>query len=148
MMRQPFTSVFENLVGEWCLEREVSTGESLQGAAVFTAVSKLSLLMHEEGELQLQSGMFIHATRDWYWHLHKTDELSVTYDEMRLQNYHSMRMSFRVDEWLGNAEHLCGEDIYSGSYAFWCDRFKIHQRVKGPKKNYSIISRYRKLYSK
>jgi len=147
-MKQSFNSVFGNLVGEWYLARTVSTGETLTGKAVFKPLSELCLLMHEEGELELQNGTFVHASRDWYWHLPQADQLAITYDKCGLENYHAMEMVARCGRWFGEAKHLCGEDVYSGSYMFSNDGFEINHSVRGPQKNYSLISRYGKFYSK
>ncbi len=143
-MSHQFETYFKSLAGSWALERKISTGETLNGKAVFELVSSTAFLLHEEGELKLLSGLEIPASRNWFWHLSDNTDLEITYDEARLQDYHLINLHKREDYWIGSAQHLCGADLYSGEYLFSEDRFEITQTVKGPQKDYFVISIYSK----
>lgn len=143
-MSQAFETYFKSLAGSWMLKREISTGETLIGRADFDMISKSVFLMREEGQLILQNKVEIPAARTWYWHLCDGDMLEVTYDEARDEKYHLIGLEYSKTGWQGKAQHLCGSDLYSGDYAFFEERFEITQTVKGPKKDYTVLSIYSK----
>ncbi len=143
-MSQQFETCFKSLAGSWVLEREISTGETLSGKAVFERISNTAFLLREVGELTLLNGSSIPASRNWFWYLSENSVLEITYDEARLQDYHLISLSSEDDGWTGSAQHLCGADIYSGEYCFFNNSFEINQTVKGPNKDYSVTSFYSK----
>ncbi len=143
-MSQEFETYFKSLSGSWNLKREISTGEKLIGKADFECISKSAFLLREEGELTLKSGAQIHASRIWYWHLSVNQTLKITYDELRQQEYHLVRLKHVSDKWRGEAQHLCGSDLYSGEYLFCKKGFEIRQTIKGPNKDYMVLSHYSK----
>lgn len=143
-MRQAFEARFKSLAGSWRLKREISTGERLEGKAVFEAISDTAFLLREEGELVLLNKAQIPAARTWFWYLCDGEVLEVTYDEARLEKYHLINLVRCETVWYGEAKHLCGLDIYSGEYEFFKDHFEIRQTVKGPNKDYSVFSVYHK----
>lgn len=141
-MHQAFETRFKSLEGSWRLKREISTGETLEGKAVFEAISNAAFLMREEGQLILLNKVQIPAARLWYWHLCDGDILEVTYDQTRLETYHLVNLERSEIGWHGEAQHLCGSDLYSGEYSFNENGFEIIQSVKGPKKDYLVRSIY------
>ena len=141
-MISEFANIFNQFAGVWSLERKISSGENLNGKAVFERVSHTVFLLREEGELTLQNGTSINAARDWYWHLLSSQELEITYDETGQEKYHLLDLSLKNDNWLGSSDHLCGDDHYFGSYKFDINSFQIKQTIKGPNKNYSVESNY------
>ena len=143
-MSQKFETTFKSLSGSWNLKREISTGDTLIGKAVFEPVSDTAFLLREEGELALSNGQNIQASRNWYWHLESVSTLEITYDALRVEPYHLVKLSKSEICWSGRANHLCGEDNYLGDYQFFEDRFTINQSVRGPNKNYSVASSYSK----
>lgn len=143
-MNLQFETLFKSLAGSWSLERNISTGEKLNGKAVFESISDTAFLLREEGELKLLNGTVIPASRNWFWHLLNNSTFEITYDEDRLQDYHLLHMSQAEECWSGSSKHLCGEDLYSGMYRFFENRFEITQMIKGPNKDYSVSSIYSK----
>jgi len=143
-MSQSFESYFKSIAGSWLLEREISTGETFHGKAVFEHISKSAFLMREEGQLVLSDKKEISASRNWYWHLSDENTLEITYDEAALQNYHLLSLDKFKAGWCGTAKHLCGSDLYSGDYKFYEKRLEITQTIKGPKKSYVVSSIYSK----
>lgn len=143
-MRQAFEARFKSLAGSWRLKREISTGETLDGKAVFEAISNTAFLMREEGQLVLMNKAQIPASRSWYWHLSDENTLEITYDEARLEEYHLVNLISSESGWHGEAQHLCGSDLYCGKYSFKENGFEIIQTVKGPKKDYTVRSFYSK----
>ena len=143
-MDKLFEIYFKSLIGSWVLERKISTGEIFNGKAVFESISNTAFLLREEGELILLSGATVPASRNWFWHLSKNAVLEITYDEAKLQDYHLINLSHDDACWTGTAQHLCGDDIYSGEYQFFENSFEIIQMIKGPNKNYRVRSTYSK----
>ncbi len=143
-MRQAFEARFKSLAGSWRLKREISTGETLDGKAVFEAISNTAFLMREEGQLILLNKAQIPASKLWYWHLRDGEVLEVTYDADRHKTYHLVKLATSEKGWQGEAQHLCGSDLYSGEYSFKENGFEIIQTVKGPKKDYTVRSFYSK----
>lgn len=143
-MCQAFEARFKSLEGSWKLKREISTGETLDGKAVFEAISNTAFFMREEGQLILMNQTQIPASRNWYWHLSDENTLEISYDAARLEEYHLVNLISSQSGWHGEAQHLCGFDLYSGEYSFYENGFEIIQTVKGPKKNYTVRSSYSK----
>lgn len=143
-MSQLFEIYFKSLTGSWSLKREISTGETLYGKAVFEIVSGTAFLMREEGQLVLSDKKEISASRNWYWHLSEKNTLEVTYDDARLEAYHLLNLVKSETCWAGSAQHLCGSDLYSGDYKFYKKRFEITQTIIGPQKDYTVTSIYSK----
>ncbi len=143
-MSQEFETYFKLLSGSWNLKREISTGEKLIGKADFELISKSAFLLREEGDLTLVSGAIIPASRNWFWHLSKFRTLKITYDEACDQEYHLINLNWDSDRWFGEAQHLCGSDLYTGEYRFYDYGFEIKQIIKGPNKNYEVLSAYSK----
>ncbi len=142
-MSEGFDAYFKSLAGSWSLERTISSGEKLNGKAVFEIISDTAFLMREEGELTLLSGASIRASRNWYWHLVDNKRLEITYNAERDQDYHLIALRYEEGLWRGQAEHLCGADLYEGYYQFCNNQFEIKQTVKGPAKDYRICSIYK-----
>lgn len=143
-MHQAFEARFKSLAGTWNLKRKISTGETLNGKAVFEIFSDTAFLMREEGQLILLNKAQILAERTWHWHLCDGEVLEVTYDEARLETYHLVKLVRYEKDWHGKAQHLCGSDLYCGEYSFYENGFEITQTVKGPKKDYTVRSVYSK----
>ena len=143
-MSQEFEATFKSLSGLWNLKREISTGERLVGKADFEFISKSAFLLREEGDLTLANGVTIAASRNWYWHLSESQILEITYDKTRDQDYHLIHINRDWKSWFGEAKHLCGADLYSGEYRFYENGFEIKQAIKGPNKDYTVVSRYSK----
>ena len=143
-MSQEFETTFKSLSGLWNLKRDISTGETLIGKAVFESISDTAFLLHEEGQLVLMNQTQIPASRNWYWNLSDENTLEITYDEARLEEYHLVNLISSESGWHGEAQHLCGSDLYCGEYSFKENGFEIIQTVKGPKKDYMVRSFYSK----
>lgn len=142
-MSHSFDAYFKSLTGSWFLERKISSGETLNGKAVFEAISDTAFLMREEGELTLVNGSRINASRQWYWHFNNPNTLQITYDAAGHQDYHLIALRYKQGLWRGQAGHLCDADLYQGYYQFCNNQFEIKQTVKGPAKDYRICSIYK-----
>ena len=46
--------------------------------------------------------------------------------------------------WMGEAEHLCGRDIYRARYRLGVDELRIDHRILGPAKDYLLNARYQR----
>ena len=138
---------FDHLAGEWQLEREISSGETFAGKALFSANASGSMALTESGALILESGDEVSASRKWIWSL-SNHELLIEFAESPPRPYHLIPLQPSNNGWQGKAEHLCIEDNYDGEYFLSDDLLLVSQKIKGPKKDYSITSRYTRAYSK
>lgn len=120
--------------GRWILRRKIvqsdgSTG-GFRGSAVWTRAGGHAEYA-ETGVLQLDhSGPFT-AERRYRW----STDLDVFFEDGRF--FH------RVPPLGGEARHWCDPDLYEVSYDFSCwPAFSTVWRVQGPKKSYTMTSRY------
>ena len=139
-----FSEFFNSLIGEWSLARTVSTGEHMDGKLVFSRMDSSNLLANEAGEVHMASGNIVSATRQWIWRL-AGDGLQVYFDEEPPRLYHQLKPVLRAGAWHGEGHHDCQPDTYVGEYLFSTNKIIIKQDVMGPKKDYQIISEYRRL---
>lgn len=133
---------FVNLTGKWALSRSISTGENFHGSATFDLENKNQLVLFEQGSLFLSESNVIDATRRWVWRLAESSQLNIFFDESPLRLYHQLELVIESNRATGTANHVCGDDIYAGKYQISETSIKIHQTVSGPKKDYSILSKY------
>lgn len=137
-----FADLFKNLAGEWKLTRDFSSGECFNGIAKFKAVSENRLHLCESGNLQIQHGSIVSASRNWIWEYNPYCELVIAYAEEPLRVYHSVMLKFSEHKWYGSADHLCSPDTYKGEYIICKNQIEINQTVSGPKKSYTLSSLY------
>ncbi len=143
MISAEFSDYFESLIGAWHLERKISSGENLTGKAVFSQANENCLLAEESGQLQMTDGNLVSAHRRWIWQEEQGD-LRIFFDESPLRLYHGFRPILKGQNWFGTGKHICQPDTYVGEYQMSADRMEIRQSISGPKKDYSIVSVYRR----
>lgn len=120
--------------GGWSLRRTIShadgTKAEFSGKAVWHP--------HEQGLRYLETGQLVvnghtsfHAEREYLW----LPDLSVLFDDGRF--FHNVPSNG------GEARHWCDPDDYVVSYDFadWPE-FTTNWRVKGPRKDYVMVSSY------
>jgi hypothetical protein len=124
----------------------------------------MEYLYVEDGEFSANNGMTFRATRRYVWRYDETkDKLSVwfarTDDPLRV-DYLFHEIAFLIPDesaddnqaykgWQAKASHLCIEDMYSVQYNFNfkavnLKEWKLGYSVKGPKKDYTIVGKYRR----
>lgn len=134
-------SAFE---GAWTLTRsieDVLTGRPgmLEGVARFTPTDA-GLLYAEEGLLTLGEAPAVAATRRYIWRDGGASSIEVTFADGGF--FHR----FCADEDAPSAVHDCPPDQYRVRYDFarW-PRWQAEWRVRGPRKDYAMLTRYQPL---
>ncbi len=72
-------------------------------------------------------------------------EYGLSYDKYGLHiTFNDGREFYSISSPVGthNIEHLCGDDLYSGTWSGTSTTISLEWFVKGPKKNYTIQSQY------
>jgi len=126
----------EGFLGTWQLAREISHGDGssarFEGVAEWRAEGAGAVYV-ERGELVMAQGRFA-AERRYLW----DRDLRVFFEDGRF--FH------QVPEAGGTASHWCDPDQYDADYDFsrWPD-WQARWQVRGPRKAYVMVSRYRPL---
>lgn len=136
--------LFTTLPGTWILSRTLPGIGRMSGSANFTPESPGELHYREDGLLTLDNGHVQEAYRE-YRYLLEPGQIRICFAEPGVppRTLHVLRLadSPRVCD-----VHLCGQDVYTGSYDFSAaDQFVIDMRVMGPRKDYSIHTVYTRL---
>lgn len=129
-----------DFAGEWRIARQITDmrileSGTLEGTAQFTPIDG-GLRYREEGTLVLAGGPPIRAERGYLW---RFDEDAVHVDHADGAPFHSFALTGGPEA----TPHLCGEDMYRGTYSFV--RFpdwQVTWVVEGPRKNYRSVTRY------
>ncbi|MEL6840169.1 MAG: DUF6314 family protein [Pseudomonadota bacterium] len=130
----------QDFAGAWRISRQITDMRILEsgalvGEAQFTAIDG-GLRYDEQGMLIFAGGAPVKAERSYLWHF-GPDEVQVTYADGA--PFHSFALT-------GGREatpHVCGEDLYQGTYSFV--RFpdwQVTWTVQGPRKNYRSVTHY------
>jgi hypothetical protein len=134
--------VFRRLVGTWKIERSIEGHGTLAGEAVFAPTDDGMLAYRERGELRLDSGAVLTAERE-YLFARRPGGLSVFFAEKPPRLFHEVILTGGEEYLQATADHLCNADHYRSDYAFKADgSFVIRHVVRGPKKDYAIVTVY------
>ncbi|GAA4216988.1 hypothetical protein GGQ68_003020 [Sagittula marina] len=122
-----------DFLGRWQIAREIAHSDGTQARFAGTAVWTLGESgadYVETGVLEMGTARF-NAERRYRW----TDALEVYFDDGRF--FHAVPQSG------GRASHWCDPDQYDVTYEFadW-PRWRAVWRVRGPRKDYTMISCY------
>jgi hypothetical protein len=133
----------EAFAGDWEIDREIEDAHAgrrgrFAGRATFTP-SPDGLRYREEGRLSLDGAPEMAATRDYLWRDAGAGAVEVLFADGR--PFHR----FLLDEPDPAAEHACAADTYRVRYDFrhW-PRWRAEWRVTGPRKDYRLLSRFRR----
>lgn len=129
-----------DFVGRWQIQRQITDlrileSGTLEGEAIYTDVDGV-LHYNERGTLRFAGGAPVLAERRYRW-IFEENDVRVTHDDDT--PFHSFAR-------VGASEatpHLCGADMYNGTYAF--ARFpdwQVTWTVKGPRKDYRSVTQY------
>lgn len=132
----------EHLSGVWSLDRRIDdhragrTGR-LAGQARFTATDE-GLVCEEEGEMRFGAGPAMQATRRYLWRRTGT-LIEIRFADGRF--FHAFDPALPRPE----AHHACPPDSYHVAYDFSdFPRWSARWRVRGPRKDYTMVTRYRR----
>lgn len=130
-----------DFIGLWDLHRSIhdfATGQTgtFRGTARF-ASGDGALNYHEAGEMRLGTGPALWAERRYLWRQGACG-IEVYFDDGRF--FHLIEPQPRPE-----ADHWCDPDSYRVAYDFsdW-PRWSARWTVTGPRKNYQMISDYRR----
>ncbi len=149
---------FGLMAGRWNLYRTITSPKfqpmTGAGKAIFENYQKdssPSLLYKEELTLHLPSES-IHASKEYIFRL-IDNEISVFFNENPERFFYTLKFDDQTtkDERLfqqAGGEHLCGNDNYRASYSFFNDNsFELTYQVSGPKKDYTMTTKYNRIVS-
>ena len=135
--------VFEGLLGEWSLEREIPGRGRMKGCARFTLLDAETALYEESGELCLEGGQTLHS-RQSYVYEKREDGFAVRFADTR-EIFHVMRFLASGDDLVAVARHVCVNDLYLSGYTVRADgSFEVRHQVRGPQKDYVIRTLYQR----
>jgi len=134
---------FQEFAGRWRLSRRIedaaagSTGR-FEGVAVLRP-DKGGLRYEESGELRLEGGQGMKASRRYDWVQDADGAIEVRFEDGR--DFHRFDPAGGVV----SAWHDCPPDLYEVSYNFtrW-PQWQATWHVTGPRKGYSMITDYRR----
>jgi len=142
LARRRGTTLASWLTGQWSVSRAINGRHgAFRGAATFIGDGDGGVSWHETGRLLLDAydrpasrtlavvpAPGLHA-----------DTWEVRFDDGR--SFHPLDLT--TGRW--NVEHLCGPDIYAGAYTvLGQDELSVLWRVRGPGRDDTIASRYRR----
>lgn len=138
--------VFGALHGAWSLARRISDGTAMAGTAVFApAVDGDGLAYREQGTLQLARGGVFQAERRYVFQPRPAG-FAVLFADTPRRLFQEVALAASDGTLSGEAVHLCADDRYASWYAFHPDgSFSVRHVVSGPRKSYSLDTRYRRI---
>jgi Family of unknown function (DUF6314) len=134
--------VFSALAGTWELSRTVGNW-NFRGSAVFRAEGANELRYEENGILAKPGHADIQASRR-YIYRYEADRIVIYFDERPARIFETLELKHAPNgTWEAEAEHACAPDHYASRYAFGPDAIMISHVVRGPRKDYEMVSNYR-----
>jgi hypothetical protein len=134
--------VFSALAGTWELSRTVGDW-NFRGSAVFHAHGPNELRYEENGVLSKQGTPDIAASRR-YLYRYEAGRIVIYFDE-RPERIFEILAPKRAPSgtWEAQAEHACPPDHYASRYSFAPETMQITHVVRGPRKDYEMVTNYR-----
>lgn len=135
-------TVFSGLAGTWTLSRRIGADWRFRGRAVFRPHGENELRYEEHGLLSQGGGTEYPASRR-YVYRYEDGGIVVYFDEQPLRLFQRLAPARAADgSWRAQAGHDCEPDHYASRYRFGADAITISHRVRGPRKNFEIVSDY------
>jgi hypothetical protein len=134
--------IFSALAGVWDLSRTI--GEwNFRGSAVFSSRGPDELRYEENGILSRQGNADFPASRR-YIYRYEADHIVIYFDERPARIFEALGPERAPNgNWEARAEHACHPDHYASRYAFGPDTIVITHVVRGPRKDYEMVTNYR-----
>jgi hypothetical protein len=96
----------------------------------------------EHGQFRLPDGRTLGAECRYIFAL-EDDGFTVLFAETTPRLFHRIVLQRSGSTLAGNGTHVCGNDLYDSRYEFCADdTFTIRHAVTGPRKRYTIATRY------
>ena len=116
----------------------------MSGIASFVVAGEGGLLYRESGEVRLHDGTRLRGEQCYFYKAIANGFAVYFRDSAEL----FQRVTFSTAEngvWAGQAKHLCKADVYASRYVFYGNgTFEVRHAVRGPRKDYSIQTRYQR----
>lgn len=137
-------TVFAKLVGLWSLTRRIAGIARMQGEARISLIEGDTLHYFEQGCLSLNDGQRFTASRSYLFRA-RPQGFAVHFDQPTKGLFQEVSLTANSGGILAaTAMHLCPPDRYASRYNFLPNgSFVIAHRVKGPRKDFCLVSRYR-----
>jgi hypothetical protein len=133
--------VFSALAGTWELSRTVGEWK-FRGRAVFCAQGPNELRYEENGILTKPGNADIQASRR-YIYRYEADRIVVYFDELPARIFEILDLKRAPNgTWEAEGEHACPPDHYASRYSFGPETIAITHIVRGPRKDYEMVSNY------
>ena len=131
-----FQTLFQ---GDWRFERQVtglfSENAFLKGRAVFMDLPKSIQRSYEEQGAYEQQGQEVSFQNSYLYDVPSPQCCRVLFPDGRL--------FYELSQNVQGLQHLCGEDHYEGNFeAVSQDLWTLSWYVKGPRKDYEIVTSY------
>lgn len=142
--------VFDLLVGNWTIEREITPKGNFRGTCSFVRTDARTLAYAEEGTLVLNDGTSMVGERKHTYLLHE-DRIEILFADGPNDGQHFVDILFPSDpeaDWplCSGDTHYCLKDTYKAMFCFETeDEFDVTYTVCGPEKDYVSRSVYRRL---
>jgi Family of unknown function (DUF6314) len=134
--------VFSALAGTWDLSRTIGEWK-FRGSAVFRLQDENELRYEETGILSKEGNADIPAFRR-YVYRYEADRIAIYFDGHPKRIFQLLDLKCaRNGHWEGQAEHLCPPDHYASRYSFGRETIEITHLVRGPRKDYDMVTNYR-----
>ena len=135
-------NVFSALAGTWELSRTVGDW-NFRGRAVFCAEGPDELRYEENGILAKLGNADLQASRR-YIYGYEAGRIVIYFDERPARIFEVLELKRAPNgTWEAAAEHACPPDHYASRYAFGPETIAIAHVVRGPRKDYEMVSNYR-----
>jgi len=147
---------FNQMGGSWNLYRTISSPKfqpmTGAGKAIFDKYKDPNSLLYKEELILNLPSESINASKEYIFRLIDND-VSVFFHETPERFFYTLKFAPKIpssDKVFDQAggEHLCGNDNYTASYNFFDnDNFELIYKVVGPKKDYIMTTKYKRIYS-
>ena len=140
------STILEDLVGDWNLERFYDNGAKVLGKANFTKTNANVFEYSEKGVMILADGKEMMCARKYIYKPSPTG-FEVYFFENPKELFQNIILTKEKNGNLSaKATHFCAKDVYASSYKFFSDRhFEITHVVCGPKKEYTSKGVFKKI---
>ncbi len=122
--------------GDWTFIKKISTPDLIiEGKAAFKIDDQGQKVFKEEG-------MSYECYQHYFYQIQENSFSILKFDHSVLHEFELKDHSFPM---ILQHTHLCGQDSYDCKFTIFDEkRFDIFYDIKGPKKNYTIITIYQK----
>ena len=138
-------SVFDRLLGDWTVVREIPGYASATGVARIIPIDAETARYEESVRLSLIHGETLNGTQCYLYRQRPDVPLQIQIlfcDTAELFQTLAFREEGRL--WRATARFLCGADEYESEYRLDEQGWQVQHTVCGPRKNYRIETVYRK----